>query len=171
MEISRDFSRKSPKKNVELLTKKTSTILSSSHLRKKTKTPPGDFSAVTFLGWWRNVGPKTLESLYQWPPSIERNQVWANGERRTAWNESSPGSSCWILTLNNPPKLHRCQPTNQPGYDLRLSLKHPGVPNTNINTNTPPTNPTDQPTQPTPNGPTWVWGSAAWKLSKTLRSL
>jgi len=63
MEISRDFSRKSQKKYVELLTKKTSTILSSSHLHKN-KTPLDDSSRDLF-GMVEKRGTQTLESLYQ----------------------------------------------------------------------------------------------------------
>ena len=122
---------------------KTSTILSSSHLRKKTKTPSGDFSAVT----------KNWDGGETWDPNL-RVIVSVTSKHR---EESSLGerlesiiteSSCWILTLNNPQNF---TVANQPG-SLRLSLNPRRSQQKHQHTTNQPDRPND-PTDPTGNGP------------------
>ena len=90
---------------VELLTKR---LQPSYHLHiyaRKQKHLQVIFQQWPKIGMVEKRGTQTLESLYQWPPSIERNQVWANG-----LNQSSPSPlvESWPLTT---PKTSRL-PTN-----------------------------------------------------------
>ena len=138
------FSRKSPKKNMLCWAadQKTSTILSSSHLRKKTKN--------TFR-WFFQQWPKNWDGGETWDPNL-RVIVSVTSKHR---EESSLGerlesiiteSSCWILTLNNPQNFTVCQPTRVPPF----VVKSPAFPNKKHQHTT---NQPDRPNDPTTQRP------------------